>query len=714
MDAAITQLAAKEVELQLPSLRQDLAIEPSSPGEDGGPTWLLYDPIKNHYYRLGKMAFTMLSSWQNGVSVTPWLDKVQVKDPDIEQNDFEQFLRFIVVHGLSLASTPEDQARLEQQAKQQRQSGLKWLLMHYLFIRIPLFQPDQFLGATLPYVDVFFRPLFQRFIMLLGCIGLLLVIRQWDLFTASLLQFFNVRGAVFFAITLFFVKAFHEMGHAYTAKRQGCRVPSMGIALLVLYPFLYTDTTDAWKLKSRKQRLSIVTAGVKTELALACVALFIWSFLDAGVLKSVAFFVATTSLIASLSINLSPFMRFDGYYALSDWLGAENLQQRAFALARWRLREFFFGLGVQAPEALPKKRQTIFLVYGYATWIYRFFLFLGIALLVFHMTFKILGIVLFIVELMFFIFVPIMKEIKVWWQECRKIALNRHIVIFCLGLLLGVFLLFYPWQSQISVPGVLEAEQKTSIYPAEDAKIAAIHVSVGQNVQKGDSLFTLFMPELEKKRDVLKGKGHYLQTRINRHIGSISDLDQLDILQRQLARVNTDLAGVVRRIERGNVRSPQNGYIATLIDGHKGQWLSRQSALAQVVGVKKTDIRAYVDENQLHRIRLGASAIFYCDSGDQPSRKAEVVSLSETAVAAIDHPEVTSLFGGPIAVRQSGENELHPERGIYQIVLRAEALPSSDTPWRMVGRISIDTPPTSPFSHFLRYAAAVFIRESGM
>ena len=38
------------------------------------------------------------------------------------------------------------------------------------------------------------------------------------------------------------------MGHAYTAKRFGCRVPTMGVALLVMVPVLYTDVNDGWKL----------------------------------------------------------------------------------------------------------------------------------------------------------------------------------------------------------------------------------------------------------------------------------------------------------------------------------------------------------------------------------------------------------------------------------------------------------------------------------
>ena len=39
-------------------------------------------------------------------------------------------------------------------------------------------------------------------------------------------------------------------------------------------------------------------------------------------------------------------MRFDGYYVFADYLKVDNLQPRAFALAKWRLREILFGLNI--------------------------------------------------------------------------------------------------------------------------------------------------------------------------------------------------------------------------------------------------------------------------------------------------------------------------------------------------------------------------------
>ena len=172
------------------------------------------------------------------------------------------------------------------------------------------------------------------------------------------------------------------------SKYFGCRVSSIGIAFLVFFPFLYTDTSDAWRLRDHKDRLLINFAGILTELHLALISTFLWAILPDGGLKSVAFFIATTSWISSLAINVSPFMRFDGYYVFSDWLKAENLQPRSFALARWQLREILFGFNHSPPEELNPSRRWTFISYAWLTWVYRFFIFLGIALLVYHLAFK--------------------------------------------------------------------------------------------------------------------------------------------------------------------------------------------------------------------------------------------------------------------------------------------------------------------------------------
>ena len=157
------------------------------------------------------------------------------------------------------------------------------LFRSYIFFRVPIFRPDRFLSRTLPVVK---RVFINRSFFLLTCaaalLGLFLVSRQWDTFSNTFLHFFTLEGAALAAVTLAVTKAVHELGHAYTAKRLGCRIPSMGLAFMVMMPLLYTDTSAAWRLRKRSQRIQVCGAGMMAEITLAAWATLAWNFIPDG------------------------------------------------------------------------------------------------------------------------------------------------------------------------------------------------------------------------------------------------------------------------------------------------------------------------------------------------------------------------------------------------------------------------------------------------
>ena len=108
-------------------------------------------------------------------------------------------------------------------------------------------------------------------------------------------------------------------------------------------------------------------------------------------------------------------MRFDGYFLLSDALNLPNLHERSFALGRWWLRERLFGFQEPMPELQPRGRHAFLIGFAFATWLYRLVLFVGIALLVYHLFFKALGLLMMAVELGWFIAMPMTRELKQWW-----------------------------------------------------------------------------------------------------------------------------------------------------------------------------------------------------------------------------------------------------------------------------------------------------------
>ena len=206
-----------------------------------------------------------------------------------------------------------------------------------------------------PRLAFLYGPAFRWLTLAALLAGMWGVSRSWDAFTATLVDMLSWEGLAAYGLTLAAVKTLHEFGHGVTAKRYGCRVPTMGVAFLVLWPVAYTDTNEVWKLTRRDQRLKVAAAGIATELTIAVWAMLAWVWLPDGPLRAMAFLLATTTWVSTVLINASPFMRFDGYFLLSDFLQMPNLHARAFALARWDLRERLFALGEPAPEHFPPR-----------------------------------------------------------------------------------------------------------------------------------------------------------------------------------------------------------------------------------------------------------------------------------------------------------------------------------------------------------------------
>ena len=82
--------------------------------------------------------------------------------------------------------------------------------------------------------------------------------------------------------------------------------------------------------------------------------------------------------------------------------------------------------GAPPPEAVGLSNRRILIAYAWGIWLYRLVLFTGIALAVYHYFFKVLGLLLFLVEIVFFIALPIWRELKVWKEGFSRISESRR------------------------------------------------------------------------------------------------------------------------------------------------------------------------------------------------------------------------------------------------------------------------------------------------
>ena len=705
MEAAIDPTLSAAEERPPLRLREELRLLPGEREEDGAPVWLLHDPLSGRYFRLGEEQVELLHHLEAGEPAAIAGAASASLGRTLGQQAVEDLILFLRTNNLIAA----DAAQLSWFTRQKgrRPSAVAQLAKGYLFVRIPLVRPDRFLDRTLPLVRWLGASWVLWSLFGIGLLGLFLASQRFDQFLHTFLHFFSIEGVALYAAALFGVKILHELGHAYVAKAYGCRVPMMGVALLVLWPVLYTDTTDAWRLDARRARLHIGVAGMAVELAVAALALTAWSFTPDGALRSMLFVLATTTWVMTLAVNLNPLMRFDGYYLLSDWMRTPNLEPRAFALARWWLRERLFGLGITPPETTHKG----LILFAYAVWVYRFLLFLGIALLVYHLFFKVLGVLLFAVEIYYFILGPIGREIMAWYKLREAFRFNKTVLRTVILLGAAGIALMVPWRGAVVAPATLQWPYHTLYAPAA-AQVISLAVQRGDRVARGQPLLVLEAPDLnfelrqvelrlEELTHLRAREGFNAELR-SRALITRSELEtqrqRLETLRRRLAQLRLTASHAGELVDWNPVLKP-------------GAWLPEGEPLAAIRGDGPASVMALVDEVDLLRVTPGTRARFYPEAGGEFPLDLTVTEVEEMGVRRLDTPYAASIHGGDLAVRQSPEGDLIPTGGIYRVRLSL----SGDGPAALRvlrGRVVIDGVTESLFSRLMRGAMALLVREA--
>ncbi|MFJ4143439.1 biotin/lipoyl-binding protein [Pseudomonas sp. NPDC089734] len=697
--------------MNLPSLRADLQLSPAAPALDGSPRWTLADPVRGRYFKLGAQAIRLLRHWSLG-------DPAQVlqaanREPGLPLGgtEVEELLIFLRSHDLIASTDPEQRASYAYKAAASRHGLWQMLLHQYLFFRIPLWRPDAFLNRAWPWLKRFGPGMLRYGLPITLGLGVFLVARDWQRFVGTFPHLFSLGGALAFGAALFFAKLCHEFGHAFMAKRAGCRVQSMGVAFMVLLPLFYTDVSDAWRVNDRRARLLIGAGGVLAEMLLACIALLAWSLLPDGPARTAAFMLASATWITTVLVNLNPFMRFDGYFLISDLWEVDNLQGRAFALCRWRLREVLFGYGQPAPEPWSPMMQRRLLWWGYLSWLWRAALFFGIALAVYHLFFKLLGIFLMLVELGWFIFLPIFKEARHWWSH-REQAYTPSVLLSGAGLLLLLLLLVVPWRSSVELPVMLEAGRVTALHAPVAARVRQVNVQDGQQVEQGAVLVELESPDVDSRQVIVRREIEILQLQMRRQAGRSETVADVSVLEQRLAEAVAEYRGLAAQRERLLVRAPQAGQVRDLMPNlSPGRWVSTQVPLARIVE-GGTRIRGYLAEDALWRIAPGAQGRFIADDPMRSSLAVELLDVDANGVAYLDQEALSSDHHGPIAVRRDENRRAEPVQAQYGV--RLKVMDNIEAPTQPLRGVAVlQGRSESLLGAAWRRLAALGVRESG-
>src|SRR5207302_1074936 len=158
------------------------------------------------------------------------------------------------------------------------------------------------------------------------------------------------------------VIAAHEFSHGLTCKYFGGRVREIGFMLIYFQPAFYCNVSDAWLFPEKSKRLWVGFAGPYFELLLWALAVLAWRLTEADtVVNYVALIVMAGSGVKTL-LNLSPLLKLDGYYMLSDYLDLPNLRRRSFRYLGNRLKKLTGS--TDHPEEPSARERRLYLTYG--------------------------------------------------------------------------------------------------------------------------------------------------------------------------------------------------------------------------------------------------------------------------------------------------------------------------------------------------------------
>lgn len=697
-------------EAVLPPLREELRLS-RGPVSDGQPTWSIYDPARHRFIRIDWQDFEILSRWalQAPGAIVAALAAETTLRPS--QEDVLRLADFCHQADLVRPTAEQDATRFAAQAAAGRHGAATWLVHNYLFLRLRLVNPDRFLRAMLPLVGWMFSRFYLGLLISGALVALFLVSREWESYTHSLTEMFTLDGLLWMGVALSGTKVLHELGHGLAARRFGCRVPSMGVAFLVLWPVLWTDTTEAWRLVRRRDRLLIDASGMLAEISVAVLATIAWAILPDGPARNAAFTLSSSTWLLTLLVNTSPLMRFDGYYLLSDFLDIPNLQDRAFRLTRWRIRELLFRPRLPPPEHFAPAMAVTLTIYALASWIYRFFLFLGIALLVYHFAFRALGIILMGIELWYFVFRPIFNEVIALARIGTSTPLNRHGVLTLLTLVALVGLAVFPWRGRVDAPGVLRAARQATLYTVEPGRLVKL-TETGARVPTGAVLFTLESADID----------HVLRTSAAQLAGAQADLasrsfdsERRRAQQAAMAMASAAAATLAHAEARAAdlaVIAPFPGVLTDVPAAlRRGDDLKRLEPLGVLIDPTAPIVEAYVGEADLDRVLPGARAAFLSEDG--PRIALLVRDVDRVSTRVLEAAEIASPNGGALPARKDGHGAIVPEHAVYRVQLVFAGTPPPVTR-RMAGHVVIEAPAESLARATYRRAVAVLRRESAL
>ena len=634
----------------------------------------LADAASGRRHRINQDAWRFVGCFDGHVSVGQAWDAVLARHGDqaLTQDQAIRVLEQLSSAELLQCELPPDiQAQFRQ--KQQRETRQRWLAMNPLAIRLKLFDPSRWLDRCAPALPWLFSPLMLLAWLAAVLPALLMVPHHWPELKAFALHHAGTPRFLAIAWLVYpVIKGLHEAGHALAVRRWGGAVREVGLTMFLLMPVPYVDASAASDFTQRSRRAVVSAAGILVELLLAALAFYIWTGVQPGLVRDIAFVTLLTAGLSTLAVNANPLLRFDGYFLLCDLAGLPNLDQRSRAWWSGFLQRRVAGAD-SAPMALAPGERKWLVLYAPLALAYR--LALGIQTMLWGAGKSALLACLLAAALAAAMLAgPLRVAGGIVLQLMRDGSRPRARIAMLLGaagLLLALVALPLPFGT--SVNAVVWLPEQAQVRAATAGVIRELAAGDGMLVQAGQVLAVLEDPELDASRAEASSRLDALLAEQYKLLRSAPA--QALGLEQSIAHTQGELARLDEKIGGLVIRSGVSGRLALRRqEDLPGAYLKKGALLGHVLPAGDVTVRALVPHADAALVRERSRAISVWLSDRAAALPARMVRDVPAATQMLPSDALSERNGGPPPTDPADKDNL---RALESYFLFDVALPNA-------------------------------------
>jgi putative peptide zinc metalloprotease protein len=646
-----------------------------------GSVWyVIEDKYNNQFFKMTPEAYEFVARLSVDKSVEEvWEESLLVAPQTTpSQDDVIALLTSLHHKNLLFFKNRANNEQLLQRSEKKDKQKLKSKLLSFLYIKIPLFDPDNWLDRAKPFIDVVFSKKGFIIWLLSMLIALIYVVQNFN-------QLYDMGQGILAPSKLFLLyvsivilKTLHEFGHAMMVKKFGGKVNTMGVMILILTPIPYMDATQSWLFRSKYQRVLVGGAGMMIELFIASICTIIWANTGDGTINSICFNMMVIGSISSLFFNGNPLLRFDSYFMLSDYLEIPNLYEKSKKECFYLVQHYIFRMKDLIEPSSSKKEAFWMVTYAIASFVYRLLVAIAIALFVADEWFF-LGVLVFVISIYMWVLKPIIDFFKYIFtnSDIKRVKKRVYYIVGSLVLFLFVVVFVVRFPFAIKANGIVIENNYKDIYLDTNGFLKQIYAQEGEYVKKGDTLIAFENFEIDA--EIKKIKASIEETKAYKIKAKTNSKADVSSINEHLKLLEDRLNYMIEKRDSLVLKADKDGYfVYSDIKNKNGKWFTQGTKLGAIIPNGEVHFQAVVPQEEAFnifasKIEGGSLKLYGIES--------ETIDVSKMTIIPYQKQELPSavlgwLGGGDMAVSQQDNTGRKTSENFFEI--RADLVKRDD------------------------------------